>query len=213
MIGIAVSFLLIAAGTVFLGLVWQEEKYLIYLNGLITQLAFVFILWIIHKRRGWSWRDFGWRRIRMRGVWPRIIKLYFLSWGVNILYVVILYALKYTFPDDDVYVRLLTNNSWQMTVLNILLVSVIAPLCEETLFRGVVFACLRGHLNKWLAIGISAAIFSGMHFQLYGFLPRLVLGVILAYLYERHQSLYPAVAFHSLNNFAAMMISLIPVSS
>jgi membrane protease YdiL (CAAX protease family) len=214
MTGIAVSFLLIGVGTLFLSQLWQEEKHLIQLSSFMLQLAFVFILWIIHKRRGWSWRDFGWRRIRMRGIWPRIVMLFFLSLGVGILWAVVWYALKFTFPDpDDVYVLLFANNTWWMTVLTVFVISVVGPLCEETLFRGVIFAGLRGHLNRWLAIGISAVIFSGMHLDLYNFVPHFVFGVMLACLYERYQSLYPAVALHSLNNVAVVMIMLLTGSS
>ena len=87
------------------------------------------------------------------------------------------------------------------------LAGVLAPLIEETLFRGLIFGSLRKYCGKWTAAVISAAIFSGLHFQLYGFIPRFILGIALVYLFDKYKSLYPSMRLHSLNNIIATLLA------
>jgi membrane protease YdiL (CAAX protease family) len=77
---------------------------------------------------------------------------------------------------------------------------VLAPFCEEVVFRGVVYGALRRHLGKGLAIPLSAAFFAGVHFYLHGALPLFVLGMLLAWTYERTGTLVAPIAFHAAFN-------------
>lgn len=83
----------------------------------------------------------------------------------------------------------------------ILVIGVLAGIGEEYLFRGILQPKLQiytgsAHAGIWLA----AIIFSAIHFQFYGFLPRLMLGALFGYLYYCSGSLiYPIIA-HILNN-------------
>jgi len=89
----------------------------------------------------------------------------------------------------------------------LILAGVLAPFVEETLFRGIIFGSLQTYLGKWTAAVISAAIFSGLHLQVYGFFPRFILGIALVYLYDKSKSLYPSVALHALNNIIATLLA------
>lgn len=62
--------------------------------------------------------------------------------------------------------------------------------------------CLR---NKHLAIIFTGVLFSMMHGEFYGLLPRFVLGVFLGYIAYYSGSIWPAVAAHFLNNALALM--------
>lgn len=91
--------------------------------------------------------------------------------------------------------------------LTILLVGILTGLCEETFFRGAlqqIFICgtKKGHLAVW----ISALIFSAMHFQFYGFVPRLVLGAFFGYMYLWSGSLWVPVVGHAINNTAVVVL-------
>lgn len=83
---------------------------------------------------------------------------------------------------------------------NILLVAIIPALGEEFIFRGI----LQGQLmRKWspgIAILVSGAIFSFVHFQVDGFLPRWILGIILGWLFWRTANLLVPIFVHFLNN-------------
>ena len=91
-------------------------------------------------------------------------------------------------------------------LLNILIVGMIAALGEEILFRGI----LQNLFWKWtknihLAIWIAAFIFSFIHFQFFGFFPRLLLGALLGYLYYWSGSLWANIFAHFVNNAASVV--------
>lgn len=96
---------------------------------------------------------------------------------------------------------MLQVNTWGEMVLNILVVALLPALCEETFFRG----CLQQILDKWsgnrhLAILFTAAIFSLAHGNLFAFLPRFALGLLLGYLFLLSGSLWVNIAAHFVNN-------------
>ena len=96
-----------------------------------------------------------------------------------------------------------------MVGLLVVLSCVIGPIAEELFFRGVLFAAARQHLSRGWAILASGAAFSLIHTNPVGFLPILVIGSLLAYLYERTGSLAAPIAVHMLHNTFLMSIGLI----
>jgi uncharacterized protein len=93
-----------------------------------------------------------------------------------------------------------------LLVCSALLTTVIAPICEETLFRGYVFAAL-SKWRGWLpAAAITGLLFGAVHVgsaPVADLIPLAVLGFGLCWLYRRTGSLYPCIAAHSLNNSLA----------
>ncbi len=86
----------------------------------------------------------------------------------------------------------------------LILVIVIVPIGEEVFFRGLVYGGLRDRWGAAPAALASAAFFSVVHLQLVHGLPILVLGLVLAFLYERTRSLVPVIVTHALNNAVAI---------
>ena len=204
--GIVVLYILLILGTIWLSRLVSDEKVLIYINGFLTQMAFILLILFFKKIRRWSWQDIGWKLISFKKIWLQILQLYFLSMFINLVYAIYLEQSGFTPPATDVYTTLFENSSWWAYLGNILLAVIIAPAVEETLFRGIIFGSARTYFGKWTAAALSAALFSGLHFQIYGLFPRFVLGLVLAHLYERNRSLYPAMVFHALNNLIAMTL-------
>lgn len=86
-------------------------------------------------------------------------------------------------------------------IANLTIIALLPAIGEELVFRGVVQRQLmRRMANPWAAILLSAAIFSFAHFQLEGFLPRMLLGVILGWLYWETQNFWVPVIGHFFNN-------------
>ncbi len=84
---------------------------------------------------------------------------------------------------------------------NLTIIAVLPALGEELVFRGVVQQQLmRRMANPWAAIMVSAFIFSVAHFQFEGLLPRLLLGVILGWLYWHTRNFWVPVIAHFFNN-------------
>ena len=87
--------------------------------------------------------------------------------------------------------------------LGMVLVSVafLPALCEEWLFRGTLQPLLiRASGNIHVGIWISAALFSAIHMQFFGFIPRMLLGAAFGYLVVHSGSIWPAVTGHLVNN-------------
>jgi uncharacterized protein len=88
----------------------------------------------------------------------------------------------------------------------VITVAIVPALAEEFVFRGVVQPLIarstqRIHLSVWL----TAALFSFIHFQFYGFLPRLVLGAMLGYLVIWSGTIWTSVVAHATNNLMAVV--------
>lgn len=79
---------------------------------------------------------------------------------------------------------------------------VVAPIEEEILFRGVVYAGLRARWGGVVAAAVSAVVFGAIHIP--AVIVPTVLGVVLAALLSRTGSLWPGVLVHVLNNALAL---------
>ena len=92
-------------------------------------------------------------------------------------------------------------------LLNLLIIALIPAIGEELTFRGVLQQSLtRGMKNPHVAIILSAAIFSFIHFQFYGFLPRMFLGILLGYMFYVSGSLWTSMLMHFVNNGTAVVL-------
>lgn len=93
-------------------------------------------------------------------------------------------------------------------MVNIVVVALLAAVGEELFFRGAMQSIiLEWTKNVHWAVWISAFVFSFFHFQFYGFLPRMLLGVVLGYLYIWSGSLWLPMLFHFLNNGLAVLFA------
>jgi membrane protease YdiL (CAAX protease family) len=90
---------------------------------------------------------------------------------------------------------------------NLTVMALFAAVTEEFLFRGALFALLRKVIrNPHAAIWLTAVIFSAIHLQFYGFLPRLLLGAYLGYLLHWTKNLWIPVFAHFLNNATVVVV-------
>ena len=81
--------------------------------------------------------------------------------------------------------------------LNLLFVAVFAGVGEELFFRGILQRLfIKLFKNPWAGIIVTAIIFSAIHLQFYGFIPRFILGILLGLIYWYSGSLWPAILAH-----------------
>lgn len=96
---------------------------------------------------------------------------------------------------------LLSTTALFPTAMNILVIGVLTGIGEEFFFRG---ALQRGlawcGINSHAAIWTAAVIFSAVHFQFYGFVPRVLLGAFFGYMYWWSGSIWVNAFAHALNN-------------
>lgn len=88
---------------------------------------------------------------------------------------------------------------------NIFLIAIIPAIGEELFFRGAIQGVLRRKLNVKLAIWITAVVFSAIHMQFYGFVPRMLLGAFLGYLLVWSGNLWLSIVAHFSNNVLAVI--------
>jgi membrane protease YdiL (CAAX protease family) len=98
-----------------------------------------------------------------------------------------------------------TETIWGL-FFNILMIGIIPAVGEELLFRGVI----QRIFSEWTknihwGIWISAILFSALHFQFYGFIPRAILGAIFGYLFVWSGNLWLPVLAHFVNNTVAVI--------
>lgn len=93
-------------------------------------------------------------------------------------------------------------------VSNLLVIALLAAVTEEFLFRGA----LQRIIEKWtsnhhIVIWSAAILFSAIHLQFYGFLPRMLLGAYFGYLLYWSKNIWLPVFAHFINNATAVMAS------
>lgn len=92
---------------------------------------------------------------------------------------------------------MLTQKGTDQLLKNLFFIAVFAGVGEELFFRGVVQRLLIRWFNSpWAGILAAAAIFSAIHFQFDGFLPRMMLGIVLGAMYWYSGSLWVAILAH-----------------
>lgn len=94
-------------------------------------------------------------------------------------------------------------------IMGILIIGVLTGLAEELFFRGALQNLFMSmpRAKKHLAIWATAFIFSFMHFQFFGFVPRLLLGAYFGYLIWWSGSVWVPVVAHAFNNSLVVIIS------
>ncbi len=95
-------------------------------------------------------------------------------------------------------------------IIAFIVVGVFAGICEEFLFRGIIQnEFYKGTNNIHVAIWVSAFLFSAIHVQFFGFVPRMLLGALFGYLYYWSGNLLVPMFAHFVNNgFSVLMLYL-----
>ncbi|MEO9884835.1 MAG: type II CAAX endopeptidase family protein [Balneola sp.] len=92
-------------------------------------------------------------------------------------------------------------------LLGFIFIGITPSICEELLFRGYMFRAFEKSTKIVTAIVVTSIIFSMFHLDIMGFLPRMFLGLLLAYVTWTSNSLYPAMLGHLINNGGIVIAS------
>lgn len=97
-------------------------------------------------------------------------------------------------------------------LVNMLMIAILPAIGEEFFFRGI----LQRIFHEWfknihVTIFVTAFIFSAIHFQFFGFIPRFLLGLYLGYLFYWSGNLWVSILVHFLNNGLIVIISYLAV--
>jgi hypothetical protein len=93
---------------------------------------------------------------------------------------------------------------WLMALAAVL----VAPLCEELLFRGYLYPVAKKFTGPWLAACSSALFFAAAHGNLSALLPLFLFGLLLVWIYEKTGSLWAPIAVHFCFNGATVTVQM-----
>ncbi len=186
--------------------------------GVTMYLGFGGAIWaVLIAWRKRTWADLGFRPTTLRS----ILWMIPLAFGVLVIVSVVGLLQEQLFgitPPEDNGLPLEENNITTGGILAAALVAVVlAPLFEELFFRGVLFQYLR---SRYLLVArglFEAALISGLAFAAVhlggAILPILPVGIILALVMHRTNSLWPAIALHVFYNGVVLGVTLLSLNA
>ena len=102
--------------------------------------------------------------------------------------------------------KLLSINTVGALIATVFLVGALTGVGEELTFRGILQNLVTEKSNnQHIAIWVTAVIFSAIHFQFFGFFPRMLLGAFFGYLLVWSRSIWLPIYAHFLNNSMAVV--------
>jgi len=173
---------------------------------LVELLFLVPVWWFSVRKYHASLRTLGFVNFKF-SVLAAGLGLLFAFYMFNGLYAYLLRDLGLRVQTDLTPVLRQLSSPWPLFVA----VVVIAPVVEETFFRGFVFGGLRSRYDWRWAAAISAALFAAAHLQITFFIPAFILGYLFAYLYQRSNSIWPGIIIHVLVNAFALAVVYVQI--
>jgi len=170
-----------------------------------------FSIWYIVRRHHRGWKELGIRwgkpgRTLLAGGLGSLVALAF-SYGAYFIIFLLFYLLAGRAPVNTESENL--KGAGGGTVAMVLLtVVVLAPIFEELFFRGLFYPALRRRLGPSMAVFLNGLIFGALHFQPLFMISLILVGVVLAYMYERTDSLFAPMLTHAFYNLVVMLITI-----
>ncbi len=144
---------------------------------------------------------------KMRYIFAVICSTLLFIFLISFLYI---FALKSIFgieaPPSKID-ELVANRNISSNIL-IIVTAVVAPFCEEIYFRGFLYPAFKKNFGVLVALFLSSFLFSLAHLELYSFIPIMVIGWLLAYIYEKTKSIFPVIFLHAMYNLILISILL-----
>jgi uncharacterized protein len=171
----------------------------------LLMLGVVWFFAIYWRRSGF--RDLGFRYYSIaRTIWYTFLSL-ILIFLVSFVYVIILQKVFGIEAPGSKIDELVRSGNVSGNIL-IVVTAVIAPLCEEVYFRGFLYPAFRKNFGVVIGIFLSSIVFAAAHLDLFSFFPIMVIGWILAFMYEKTKSIFTVIFLHSIYNLTLIMILL-----
>lgn len=179
----------------------------------ISQVMAVGISIYIIKSSGYSAKDFLKLKNPLKALkfYPKAILLLAMVWPIMIVVGAICGFFIYYFtnfkPSQHLFTKILANTSDPLTWLVLVFSAcIIAPICEEIIFRGCLFPFFNVQMGKWPAVLLTSLVFGVIHMNVYQMMPIFVLAIVLQLLFIRYRNLYFPILFHSIFNGFSLLI-------
>ena len=216
---------ILAAGNIFL---FEQPLSVSSLKWIqFFQSAAMFLLPPLCMAYLWSKQPLEWLKVKgerlkvkSEGVWAVVLMLVALP-AINLLAHIneqialpaFLEPLEAWMKTQEETAKNLTDQFMHVTtfgglIINLLLMAVLPAISEELTFRGVLINLFKakGESVPHLAIWCSAILFSAIHLQFYGFVPRMLMGALFGYMLVWTGSLWTPILMHFTNNAMAVIL-------
>ncbi len=199
----------------------------------LVQSLLVFVVPALLAVWCWSRRPAEWLRLRAVGngwVYAIVVVLMIVAqpginmlatWNEGIRLPAFMSEIEQYFQDMEASARELTEMlaaapTIGTMLLNLVVLAAVPAIGEELSFRGVLLGLIDGDTTlgarispsrrTHIAVWVVGIIFSLIHFQFYGFIPRMLLGVVLGYLLVWTGSLWVPMVAHFTNNALVVLL-------
>ncbi len=158
-------------------------------------------------------------RDALRLSFPYFLRMLPLIWLTTLLWGKLLEVLQTagiveTFSPQELVTLFTRGGDPLAIVLLVLLAVVMAPIIEEIIFRGCLYRFLKSQTTLLPAQILSGAFFALVHGNLLSFVPLVLVGVLLARIYEASGNILTAMFFHAaFNGFSLLMLFLVNTST
>lgn len=194
----------------YLPLMKNDNIRMIINTSIMDVLCVVFIIHfavVQHKEKfaalGLSFKNF------FKNIWYGVVgyvALIPILIGIIAVIAFVLSMIKYVPEQQPVVQLFLKERNATLLLYTSLFAAIVGPIMEELFFRGFMYNAVKKYIGVFWAAMVTALFFALLHAHLVGFLPIFVLGVALAYLYERTGTLVSSITVHMIHNLSMVVL-------
>lgn len=126
--------------------------------------------------------------------------------GILIIISVIINVTKYVPEKQHVVELFLKEKNLTFLVYTSIFASIVGPFIEELFFRGFMYNAFKKSIGIFWAALFTSGLFASLHANVVGFLPIMVLGITLTYLYEKTGTLVSSITVHIMHNLSMVCL-------
>lgn len=189
---------------------YNDNFRMVFNTALVNIAGISVVVYFVTKKYGHGIREIG---ITFKNFFPgifyAIVGYAAIIPVVTAILIITFFVTKligYQAPTQEIVQVFIREKSAGVLGLSACFAAVFGPIAEEIFFRGFVYPAVRERIGVFWAVASTSIIFSFLHTHIVGFLPIMVLGLLLAYLYEKTGSLIPSIMVHVMHNLSMVIL-------
>lgn len=184
-----------------------SNMWIIYLNSFLCELGFFLLFLIYNKKQKIDFCEASRIKVKFdKKIAFAVAGLAILVFFASLNFTGLFNSWASSISPLSLNASVPLNNVWQL-LLSILFFAFIPAICEELVFRGVVYNSLRRKFGARLSIIISAVAFMIIHFSIYQTMHQLIIGIVLGCLVYFTGSIVYGIIYHFVNNLTVLLLT------
>ncbi|MFW6287619.1 MAG: CPBP family intramembrane glutamic endopeptidase [bacterium] len=179
-----------------------EVQYLPIVNALIEIIAIGGVILYIMRDKGFNWGYIKGKNVKSISFYYKVT---ILMVGLSIVISDLDNLIQQFIPMSEMFSDAFQNLLNQNILMVFFALCIVAPLFEETFFRGLVLRGLLKNLEHWTAIFFSAFLFGIIHMNIWQGIGTFFIGIAIGWVFYKTRSLYAVIFAHFINNFLVLI--------